>query len=90
MERAALEAERRLLGRGCARSKAPSAWRTAELVGGYLLARLVPAVPAEHPAVEIELDSPTATPTLPAANPTSRFARRLSAARIARGRKLAT
>ena len=55
MEQAALEAERRLLGAD-ARLEGTIRVATAELVAGYLLARLVPSFLAEHPAVEIELD----------------------------------
>lgn len=55
MEQAALEAERRLLGAD-ARLEGTIRVATAELVAGYLLARLVPPFLAEHPAVEIELD----------------------------------
>jgi len=55
MEQAALEAERRLLGAD-ARLEGTIRVATAELVGGYLLARLVPPFLAQHPAVEIELD----------------------------------
>ena len=55
MEQAALEAERRLLGAD-ARLEGTIRVATAEVVGGYLLARLVPPFLAQHPAVEIELD----------------------------------
>ncbi len=55
MEQAALEAERRLLGAD-ARLEGTVRVAASELIGGYLLARLVPPFLAEHPGVEIELD----------------------------------
>ena len=55
MEQAALEAERQLLGAD-ARLEGIVRVAASELVGGYLLARLVPPFLAKHPAVEIELD----------------------------------
>ena len=55
MEQAALEAERQLLGAD-ARLEGTVRVAASELIGGYLLARLVPPFLAAHPAVEIELD----------------------------------
>lgn len=55
MEEAALEAERRLLG---ADSRLAGSVRvaTSELIGGYLLSRVVQPFLADHPGLEIELD----------------------------------
>jgi DNA-binding transcriptional LysR family regulator len=55
MEEAALEAERRLLGAD-GRLAGTVRMATSEMLGGYLLPRLVRSFLAEHPAVEIELD----------------------------------
>src|SRR5258705_2854677 len=55
MEQAALEAERQLLGAD-ARLEGTVRVAASELIGGYLLARLVPQFLAEHPGMEIELD----------------------------------
>lgn len=55
MEDAALEAERRLLGAD-GRLAGTVRVATSEMIGGYLLSRVVPPFLARHPAVEIELD----------------------------------
>ena len=55
METAALEAERRLLGAD-GRLEGTVRVATSEMLGGYLLPRLVQPFLAEHPAMEIELD----------------------------------
>jgi DNA-binding transcriptional LysR family regulator len=55
MEEAALEAERRLLGAD-GRLAGTIRVATSELVGGYLLSRVVNAFLTEHPAMEIEVD----------------------------------
>ena len=55
MEEAALEAERRLLGAD-GRLAGTIRVATSELVGGYLLSRVIDAFLSEHPAVEIEVD----------------------------------
>jgi len=55
MEQAALEAERQLLGAD-ARLEGTVRVAASEIIGGYLLARLVPPFLAAHPAVEIEMD----------------------------------
>src|SRR5258708_39552521 len=63
MEQAALEAERRLLGAD-ARLEGTVRVAASELIGGYLLARLVPPFLAEHPGVEIELGLSNRNPDL--------------------------
>ena len=55
MEEAALEAERRLLGAD-GRLTGTVRLATSEMIGGYLLPRLVKDFLAEHPGVEVELD----------------------------------
>jgi DNA-binding transcriptional LysR family regulator len=55
MEEAALEAERRLLGAD-GRLAGTIRVATSELVGGYLLSRVIDTFLTEHPAVEIEVD----------------------------------
>jgi DNA-binding transcriptional LysR family regulator len=55
MEEAALEAERRLLGAD-ARLAGSVRVATSELIGGYLLSRLVQPFLGQHSAVEIEFD----------------------------------
>jgi DNA-binding transcriptional LysR family regulator len=55
MEQAALEAERHLLGAD-ARLAGVVRVATSELLGGYLLSRLMQSFLAEHPAMEVEFD----------------------------------
>lgn len=55
MEDAALEAERRLLGAD-GRLSGVVRVATSEMLGGYLLPRLVQSFLAEHPAMEVEFD----------------------------------
>jgi len=55
MEQAALEAERHVLGAD-ARLAGVVRVATSELLGGYLITRLMPAFLEEHPAMEVELD----------------------------------
>jgi DNA-binding transcriptional LysR family regulator len=55
MEEAALEAERRLLGAD-GRLAGTVRVATSEMIGGYLLARVIQPFLAAHPAMEIEFD----------------------------------
>src|SRR5258705_1400129 len=55
MEEAALEAERRLLGAD-GRLAGTIRVATTEMIGGYLLARVIHGFLEKHPAMEIELD----------------------------------
>lgn len=55
MEDAALEAERQLLGAD-GRLAGTVRVATSELIGGYLLSRVVPPFLARHPTLEIEFD----------------------------------
>jgi DNA-binding transcriptional LysR family regulator len=55
MEEAVLEAERRLLGADASLAGVVRV-ATSEMIGGYLLSRLVQPFLAEYPAMEIELD----------------------------------
>jgi DNA-binding transcriptional LysR family regulator len=55
MEAAALEAERQLLGAD-GRLAGTVRVATSEMIGGYLLARVVQPFLARHPAVEVEFD----------------------------------